>query len=56
MDYEYFMTKALHQAEAALAAGEFPVGCVMAYENRIIATGAREAPLGIAQTKSTMPR
>ena len=41
MDYEYYMTKALEQAEAALAAGEFPVGCVMVYENRIIATGAR---------------
>ncbi len=42
MDYEYYMTKALEQAEAALAAGEFPVGCVMVYENKIIASGARE--------------
>jgi tRNA(adenine34) deaminase len=46
MDYERFMTKALQQAETALAAGEFPVGCVMAYENRIIATGAREGTTG----------
>jgi tRNA(adenine34) deaminase len=46
MDYEYFMTKALQQAEAALAAGEFPVGCVMVYENKIIATGAREGTTG----------
>jgi tRNA(adenine34) deaminase len=46
MDYEHFMTKALQQAEAALAAGEFPVGCVMVYENKIIATGAREGTTG----------
>ena len=46
MDYEYFMTKALQQAEAALAAGEFPVGCVMVHEDRIIATGAREGTTG----------
>lgn len=46
MDYEYYMKKALQQAEAALAAGEFPVGCVMVYENRIIATGARENTTG----------
>ena len=46
MDYEYFMTKALQQAEIALAAGEFPVGCVMVYENRIIATGARVSTTG----------
>ena len=42
MDYEYYMTKALQQAEAALVAGEFPVGCVMVYENKIVASGARE--------------
>ena len=46
MDYEYFMTKALQQAETALAAGEFPVGCVMVHEERIIATGAREGTTG----------
>jgi tRNA(adenine34) deaminase len=46
MDYDQFMTKALQQAEAALAAGEFPVGCVMVYENKIIATGAREGTTG----------
>jgi tRNA(adenine34) deaminase len=46
MDYERFMTKALQQAEAALAAGEFPVGCVMVHENRIIATGARVGTTG----------
>ncbi len=46
MDYEYYMTKALQQAAAALAAGEFPVGCVLVFENRIIATGARENTTG----------
>jgi len=46
MDYDYYMKKALQQAEAALSAGEFPVGCVMVYENRIIATGARENTTG----------
>ena len=42
MDYEYHMTKALELAEDALAAGEFPVGCVMVYGDEIIASGARE--------------
>ena len=46
MDHEHFMTKALQQAEAALDAGEFPVGCVMVHENRIIATGARVGSTG----------
>jgi len=46
MDHEHFMTKALQQAEAALDAGEFPVGCVMVHENKIIATGAREGSTG----------
>ncbi|MGD2185572.1 MAG: nucleoside deaminase [Desulfobacterales bacterium] len=46
MDYEHYMTKALQQAETALAAGEFPVGCVMVYEDEIIATGARESTTG----------
>lgn len=46
MDHEHFMTKALQQAEAALNAGEFPVGCVMVHENRIIATGARKGSTG----------
>ena len=36
MDHEHFMTKALQQAEAALDAGEFPVGSVMVHTDRII--------------------
>jgi len=41
MDYEYFMKKALDQARSALDAREFPVGCVLVHQNRILATGAR---------------
>ena len=40
------MNKALEEAETALAAGEFPVGCVMVYRENIIATGARENSTG----------
>ena len=42
MDDQYFMGKALEQAEQALAAGEFPVGCVLVYRDKILATGARQ--------------
>ena len=41
MDYGFFMSKALEEARQALSTGEFPVGSVMAYENRILVTGAR---------------
>lgn len=46
MDYEYFMKKALEQAEQALAAGEFPVGCVLVYQDKILGTGARRSSIG----------
>ncbi|MGA9175944.1 MAG: nucleoside deaminase [Desulfobacterales bacterium] len=46
MDYEYFMKKALDQATKALDAGEFPVGCVLVHQNRILATGARKGSMG----------
>jgi tRNA(adenine34) deaminase len=39
--HTYFMLHALRQAQNALAEGEFPVGCVMVYEQQIIATGRR---------------
>ena len=42
MDYELFMSKALDEAEQALNLGEFPVGCVMVYEGRVLATGSRQ--------------
>lgn len=41
MDFEFYMSKALEEARQALSLGEFPVGCVMVYENRVLVTGAR---------------
>ena len=46
MDYDYFMKKALVQAEQALAAGEFPVGCVLVSQDNILETGARRSSIG----------
>lgn len=46
MDYEHFMGKALEQARKALSAGEFPVGSVIVYQNRILATGFRKGTSG----------
>ena len=46
MDYEYFMKKALKQAEQALQAGEFPVGCVLVYQDKVLQTGARRSSIG----------
>jgi len=46
MNYEYFMKKALDQATKALDAGEFPVGCVLVHQNRILSTGARKGSMG----------
>jgi tRNA(adenine34) deaminase len=40
------MQAALDQAGMALAVGEFPVGCVMAYHDRIIASGSRHGSAG----------
>lgn len=41
MDDERFMRLALAEAMLALAEGEFPVGCVLAEEGRILAQGRR---------------
>ena len=41
MDYEFFMGKALAEAHKALRVGEFPVGCVMVHEDRVVVTGRR---------------
>ena len=46
MDYEYFMKNALEEAQNALAAGEFPVGCVIVHDQDIIATGSRKGTAG----------
>ena len=42
MDYEKYMQVAIDHAESALDVGEFPVGCVIVYEDNIIATGVRQ--------------
>lgn len=42
MNHEFFMLKALEEARQALSMGEFPVGCVMVYENKVLVTGARQ--------------
>ena len=41
MNYEYFMEEVLILAEKALSKGEFPVGCVMVYENKVLVSGSR---------------
>ena len=46
MDYRYFMKRALDQAENALAEGEFPVGCAMVYQDKVLATGSRKGTIG----------
>lgn len=38
-DHEYFMKKALQEAQEALGRGEIPVGAVIVSQNRIIARG-----------------
>jgi tRNA(adenine34) deaminase len=46
MNYEQIMVKALDQAKKALAAGEFPVGCLMVHQDKILATGYRKGTTG----------
>ena len=46
MNHEHFMKKALEQAQKALDAGEFPVGCVLVHQNRVLAAGVRKGTTG----------
>jgi tRNA(adenine34) deaminase len=46
MDYPYFMKKALNEAENALFSGEFPVGCVLVYQNKVLVSGSRKGTAG----------
>jgi tRNA(adenine34) deaminase len=46
MDDDYFMGKALELAQDALEKGEFPVGCVMVYREKVLVTGARKGTVG----------
>lgn len=41
-EHEQFMRAALDEARQALAAGEFPVGCVLTVERQIVARGRRQ--------------
>jgi tRNA(adenine34) deaminase len=41
MKHQEYMEIALEQARKALSIGDFPVGCVMVYQDEIIATGRR---------------
>ncbi len=42
MDHTYYMQQALKEAETALDCGEFPVGCVLVAEGKIVASGHRQ--------------
>ena len=42
MDDAYFMRQALSEARRALEAGEFPVGCAVVYQGRVITSSARQ--------------
>ncbi len=42
MTHEDFMEKALAEAYLAYSRGEFPVGCIIVHENRVVASGARQ--------------
>ena len=46
MNHEHFMKKALEQAQKALDAGEFPVGCVLVHQNRVLTAGVRKGTAG----------
>ncbi len=51
MDYnKYYMNLALEQAKRTFNRGEFPVGCVIVQENKVIANGART---GTIENKSS---
>ncbi|MDY0389436.1 MAG: nucleoside deaminase [Desulfobulbus oligotrophicus] len=45
-EHEQFMRVALDEARHALVAGEFPVGCVMTIDRRIVAQGRRHHSQG----------
>jgi tRNA(adenine34) deaminase len=45
MNDAHFMRKALELAGGALGRGEFPVGCVMVHQDKILVTGARKASI-----------
>ncbi|MEW6426790.1 MAG: deaminase [Thermodesulfobacteriota bacterium] len=50
-EHQHFMRAALAEAEAALADGEFPVGCVLVSGGRIIGRGRRRNSAGTTLTE-----
>jgi tRNA(adenine34) deaminase len=46
MKHEDFMRLALGEADRAMAAGEFPVGCVLVHGERVLVGGSRQASHG----------
>jgi len=48
-NHQKFMEEALHEAETALSAGEFPVGCVIVHNQQVIARGRRQQSGGHAR-------
>ncbi len=46
MNYQFFMGLALDQAWQALLGGEFPIGCVIVYKNKIVVSGTRRGTKG----------
>ena len=52
MDNEYFMKKALEEAEKAYKIDEVPIGCVIVRNDEIIATGYNKTN---TQKKSIIP-
>lgn len=41
-EHEPYMSLALEEAQKALDQGEFPVGCVLVHQGRVVAAGGRE--------------
>ncbi len=48
---EFFMSIAIEEARKALSKGEFPVGCVMVHQDKVIARGARAGSAGPASNE-----
>lgn len=45
-EHERFMAAALEEATHAYRVGEFPVGCVLVYQDRVVARGSRKNSRG----------
>jgi len=52
IDYQHFMSAALEQADTALQAGEFPVGCVLVHQYKVVASGRRRGTASGARNET----